>query len=833
MNRFALWLICLTAGVLAAPGFGLPETARSSDWIAQLLRVPYGSDNGLQHPVLQVIKQEHLELEVNRSVVRTPLTIGSERFTRGLGTHANSDILLYSPTPMERFSCSAGIDRNPNAASGPGSVVFSVWADERCLHRTETMHCGEQPVKIDIEAGGTTRLHLRVDNAGDGSAFDHADWAEAKVILTTGQTVRLDDAPLGTVPSNRSPYPFSFVCEGTSSNESLGRWRRQEGTQRSGAGKQQWSTAWTEPHSGLRAIWHVTRFDDFPAVEWILSFENTGTRNTGILEKIDCMNVTLAAPLKRDSVYRLHKTRGAPSSTEDFATEVIEVVDGRDARMGGSMGRSSNSDFPFYRIETGMGSLIVAVGWSGLWRNDVACANANLHLTAGLQNARFFLQPGERVRLPRILIFHWPDNTWESNAQFRQLIYKHYAAKRSGRSPMPVVFTNTCFTEYGLGDTATAQNQIALIRALGPLGVEAAVTDAGWMEGSQGAWWRGCGNWFVRRDNYPDGMAPVAEAAYEEGMIYGLWAEVETVVKGTWIHRNHPQWLLDIDARTLGNTPAALLNFGVPQVGTYMAEVMAKFTELPGFGFYRQDFGLLDPTPFWRKQDGPDRQGIAEIKYICGLYDYWERIARACPNGLREECAAGGRRIDLETVMRMHIHQKTDYWFDSVVDQASIWALSQYLPNNCFVAQLNRLDDYSFHSTLASSLCLGWTADKESFDSQRGKELIQRYKQLRHLLVGAWYPLTPYSRHTSQWLACQYHGPDVDEGMILAFRRSDSPYRALDVTLQGLDPKLIYEISSDRTGAKQRYTGAELMTCYTITLDERHSSDLIVYREVQ
>jgi len=42
--------------------------------------------------------------------------------------------------------------------------------------------------------------------------------------------------------------------------------------------------------------------------------------------------------------------------------------------------------------------------------------------------------------------------------------------------------------------------------------------------------------------------------------------------------------------------------------------------------------------------------------------------------------------------MRMHVHQKSDYWFDNEVDQASIWGLSQYLPNHVFMAPVNRID---------------------------------------------------------------------------------------------------------------------------------------------
>ncbi len=240
----------------------------------------------------------------------------------------------------------------------------------------------------------------------------------------------------------------------------------------------------------------------------------------------------------------------------------------------------------------------------------------------------------------------------------------------------------------------------------------------------------------------------------------------------------------------------------------------------------------MDPLPYWRYSDAPDRQGITEIKYIEGLYAYWDQIAETWPEGLRIECASGGRRIDLETVMRMHVHQKSDYWFDNEVDQASIWGLSQYLPNNVFMAPINQMDDYSFHSALATSLCMGWIADAPDFDFQRGKKLLDRYQEVRHLLIGAWYPLLPYSRNLTDWMASQCHRPDLDEGMILIFRHPDSPYQTVEVSLHGLDAKAMYELSYDSSGAKTRVKGVDLMGTFQLTVPEKHRSDLIIYRRI-
>jgi alpha-galactosidase len=252
--------------------------------------------------------------------------------------------------------------------------------------------------------------------------------------------------------------------------------------------------------------------------------------------------------------------------------------------------------------------------------------------------------------------------------------------------------------------------------------------------------------------------------------------------------------------------------------------------ELPGFRFYRQDFNM-DPLSYWLHSDAPDRQGISEMKYIEGLYAYWDKIAETWHDSIREECASGGRRIDLETVKRMHIHQKTDYWFDNDVDQASLWGLSQYLPNNVFVAHLNRMDDYSFHSVMASSLCMGWITDAPDFDVKLGKKLLDQYLKVRHLLIGSWYPLLPYSREDSAWMASQYHRSDLQEGMILVFRHAESPYRTADLALRGLDADSEYVITYARTNQEVVMKGSEMMKSLTVTIPEKHRSELIIYKK--
>jgi alpha-galactosidase len=806
--------------VVAAP------LAEGQAWLDRLLAMP--RTNGAPSALaLQLIRQDYEKLERGQSVIGTPLTIGSRRYAHGLGTHSLSHIRLLAPEPINRFSAWVGVDNNERTAGNRGSVWFAVVADGAELYRSPTLRAGQEPEPVDLAVHGATVLDLLVGDAGDGPGWDHADWAEANVRTRSGRTVLLDSLPLRPPPFPGSPFPFSFTYDGRSSSERLANWRGEAATNRIDAQRRRLTWSWTDPNTHLRVEAELIRYADFPAADWVLYFENTGPTDTPILENIQALDLTLDRPLGSDELYRLHRTRGAPSDPTDFEPATVALKRGVTERLSAGGGRSSNRDFPFFKVEAGLGSLIVAIGWSGQWQAAFASPDGHhLRLTAGLEQTHFRLRPGERVRSPRMLVLGWPGESWESNAQFRQLIYRHYAAPRSGEPPLPVPFCNTCFTRGGGWlNECNAANQISLIRAYGPLGIEALITDAGWFEGG---WPAGAGNWTPRREAYPAGMGPVAQAAKDQGLSYGLWFEPERVVAGTGLHRQHPDWVLTDGA---AGQRTFLADFGRREVQDYFFDIVKGFMGLPGFRVYRQDFNL-DPLAYWRHHDAPDRRGLTEIKYLEGLYAYWDRLAAAWPDSLREECASGGRRMDLETIKRFHLHQKSDYWFDSETDQASIWGLSQYLPNHLFDVPLTRLDDYSFHSTLASSLCLGWIADAPDFDAARARQLVARYQAVRPLLIGAWYPLLPYSPRPADWMASQYHRPDLDAGLILVFRRAQSPYHTAEVVLRGLRPEAIYELAHDTAGASSQHVGADLMRRLLITLPDRHRSELITYRRL-
>lgn len=777
-------------------------------------------------PSIEVLCEEYHAVRFGRSVMNRLPQLGDTVYEHGLGVHANSLVRIHSPWPIRRFTAIAGLDANRCAFGDLGNVTFVVTAQGKDLYRSAVVDSTRTTLPIDLTLEGVKELDLIVESGSDPS-YDHANWADAAIVTADGKTWYLDALPVKGRDYGLSAHPFSFTYEGVSSDVFLAGCAMEQSREQLDPDRRKQTIQWQDKASGLQVICEMIWYADYPAVEWLLSFANTGEEDTGIVADVRTMDLMFDARKPSGSAYKLYATKGGVPNPSHFEASTVDLDGGQSHVLKAASGRSSTQNFPFFKVDTGRGSIVAAVGWSGAWRADVVCPDERyLHVTAGMEKTHFLLHPGERVRSPRSLVLFWEGDTWDANARFRELVYKHYAAKRNGKTPLPIPFCNTCFTRGGGWlNECNAANQISLINAYAALGLEALLTDAGWFEGG---WPYGAGNWTPRKDAYPQGMAPVAAAAKAKGMVYGLWFEPERVVTDTDLHRNHPELLLK---HKDGPNHTYLLNMGHPEAREYFFNIVKEFMDLPGFAFYRQDFNM-DPLPYWRYTDEEDRQGIAEMKYIEGLYAYWDRIRTTYPDSIMEECASGGHRIDLETVMRMHVHQKVDFWFDNEADQAGLWGLSQYLPNNTVVAHLNRLDDYSFRSTLASSLCLGWIADAPEFDSARGKALLNRYHEVRHLLIGGWYPLLGYSRDQDAWHAVQYHRRDLDEGLVLVFRRAECPYPRVEVSLRGIAADGMYEVSSDEKGSLGRISGKTLGEDWTVTLPDRHSSDLITYKRV-
>ena len=68
---------------------------------------------------------------------------------------------------------------------------------------------------------------------------------------------------------------------------------KQEGKSSGGSNGAVESAKWTDPATGLVVEVKVTAYPDFPAVEWVLNFTNTGNKDTPILDNVQALDETL------------------------------------------------------------------------------------------------------------------------------------------------------------------------------------------------------------------------------------------------------------------------------------------------------------------------------------------------------------------------------------------------------------------------------------------------------------------------------------------------------------------------------------------------------------
>jgi len=775
-------------------------------------------------PGLEVRRQDYGEFRPRRSVLDTPLQIGQKRYDHGLGTHSVSEIAVRLAGPGKRFEAEAGVDNNYDTAAQRGSVVFVVEVGGQEAFRSDVRRGSDEPLPMGVDLHGTTEFVLRVLDADDGPGWDQADWAQAAVVLEDGTRLWLDEMPVVTADARLSvELPFSFVYGGKPSAELLPAWRRTQTQEPAQDGLERHVITYTDPTTGLEVRCEATLFADYPAVEWVLWLHNGGSVDTPLLEDIRPLDLKLTTPPKGDIL--LHHAHGSTCAATDFLPIDEPVAPSADIRLAPNGGRSSDGQLPFFNLEWSGGGLAGAVGWSGQWALRLhRDAGRGLTVQAGQQTTRLKLQPGERIRTPRILLVRWqgPDRLRGHNL-LRRLLLAHYVPRVDGEIAVPPVTANTWFV-FNAGNDATEANQLESIASMAPLGVEAYWLDAGWFEGG---WPAGAGSWVPKSEAFPRGLKPLGDAAHKRGMRFVVWFEPERVNAASRIAKEHPEWVLH------AGEGDGLFNLGDAAARQWLTDHLSQCIGEWGIDIYRNDFNI-DPLRFWQAADAPDRQGISEIRYIEGLYAMWDELRQRRPGLVIDNCASGGRRIDLETISRSLPLWRSDTQCCGrampVQDQAQLAGLSLYVPLHA--GGMWDFDPYPFRSvaTTGTNICLDTRA--QDFPRAEAKRAIKEAKALRPLYLGDYYPLLDINLDERQWCGWQFDRPELGRGFAVFFRRSQSQYAAVDVILCGLDPGATYEVTFVDVKKKRVLTGAQLAHL-RVTIDSAPASMLVTYRKAE
>ena len=106
-----------------------------------------------------------------------------------------------------------------------------------------------------------------------------------------------------------------------------------------------------------------------------------------------------------------------------------------------------------------------------------------------------------------------------------------------------------------------------------------------------------------------------------------------------------------------------LYDLGYPPALAYMTAYLTSSVKAFELDVLRMDFNM-DPAGSWALKDAQTaaaraaggeqpppavQTGMAEVAHVTGLYSMWAAVVEANPGLLLDNCASGGRRLDLET----------------------------------------------------------------------------------------------------------------------------------------------------------------------------------------
>ena len=512
-------------------------------------------------------------------------------------------------------------------------------------------------------------------------------------------------------------------------------------------------------------------------------------------------------------------------------------------------GRSSNGALPFFAAAVqgaGGQGLLVSVGWSGSWRarlardaasgaTRVTVSHGSLQAPAGVCGA---LAPGERLRSMRAIAVPFAGATPEGyhaavNAHRRVLLRYKLPRARDGALQGALVASWSWLGWPEYPHLTLAQQLWHAAAVKNSSSVEAYWLDAGYFNGG---FPNGVGNWdaanissTICAAEFPGGtLAPLAALAHAtpNAIQNIVWFEPERVAAGTLIARAHPDFLLPPGS---GN----LLDLRSARARAYIQSYLSQAVDAYALDVLRLDFNT-DPEANWLAGDagaggGAPRAGFTEAAYVEGLYALWDALLGAHAGLLIDNCASGGRRIDLETLARSVPLWRSDAAGDDADHQGMSMGLTSFAPVSG--GAVFGWGAYAWRSAGVVGKAIswglaGWQALAASADDMALLRAgVAETVRLRDAaLRGDFYALTPITNAAGVWAAYQFHcdaalvaecragGPT--RGFVMAFRRAGAPAPALAAGLRRIPAggsfRVTWRVDGYNVSDAREMPGAEL-----------------------
>lgn len=646
---------------------------------------------------------------------------------------------------------------------------------------------------------------------------------------------------------------FSFKLDGKNVWES-------EYTSESGENGNELTTVYVF-NGGIRVTNIAKKYDKFGAYEWVNYIENVSDMPSGIISELWDCDCTL--PLEHEeerkwiahqpdvkTATKIYAPCGSVWSKDEFNCDIDTIKNndrinhitvGNTKEYSSTGGRSSDGKAPFFNIHKNGKGYIFAIGWTGQWKCSIQRGNDDITFRSKIEDTFFRLMPGEKIRTSSIVIMPYECDAIDSHNKWRRLVKEHFSLiGKDGRD----LNGPLCAGIWGGMKSSSVMERIDKIKSNG-LPFEYIWMDAGWYgidtkptpDEFEGDWAYHTGDWRISSLIHPERLKNVTKDTHDAGMKFLLWFEPERVLNTTPIAIEHPEYFLSSDDAYDNNR---LLNLGNEKAWQYCFDTISGLIEELQIDCYRQDFNF-PPLPYWRKNDAPDRKGISEIKHINGLYRLWDKLLEKFPSLIIDNCASGGRRIDIETLRRSIPLWRSDLQcpadYDIEGSQCHNLSFNLWMPYSG-TGSGRPYDEYRIRSAYAAALTTNYSfSERENYcDTAEKVDFIKKYTNeylsVRPYFSEDFYPLTELSEKLDVWCAMQFNRPEKNDGIVEVFRRENAPYETACFVLRGLDTDRDY-LFTDADGGEFTVNGKELSeNGLRLTVEEKRKAKIYFYKSI-
>ena len=603
-----------------------------------------------------------------------------------------------------------------------------------------------------------------------------------------------------------------------------------------------------ELESGITVSVQSKAIEQYDATEWVLWFENVSEHNSAVFSDINDCDTLLPlnypeekrlgyAPTAGDACViamngmvdgKYYWENDKVSATEyGLSYEYLDKAPNKTKSFANVGGRSSDGMMPFFDVTASGCGYLAAIGWTGDWKSEFTKCDLGIRMKTGLKETRFYLKPGEKVRTSSVLIMKYDENEDKYN-KFRRLIKAHFSHKSLTQAKRDGLMA--CEFWGGLSSDEM-KKRIAEFKQHG-IRFEEIWIDAGWYgsftncETSFSDWWTQTGNWTINSRTHPQGLTDVAECARDAGAKMMLWFESERAIRGTPVTVEHPEWFL-----TKNGSQNQILYYGNEEARRYIFDLISNYAKNLDFSCYRQDFNLA-LTRYFEENDEENRRAITEIKHITGMYRLWDELLEKFPGLIIDNCSSGGRRIDIETLKRSIPFFRSDYQCNfnenPEVLQTHNANISLYLPYNGCTSK-TKCDTYAIRSSYSSSWggafynAIFQSMDEEDF--KWAKKITDEYRSIQNYFSMDFYNHGSSCFDPTAWAIWQYHDVQTQSGIVMAFRRTESPFDQVKIDLKGLLPDKQYTFTNIDT-----HSSHDEKNSIVIRLPEKRSSVILKYQ---